>query len=271
MIEKSSFDGAILYNSLGISSEKIHIFESVASTNTLMKEYAENGCREWEIILAEKQSGGRGRMGRYFFSPETSGVYLSVLLRPCFSPQNANLITTCAAVCACEAIFRVCNVKADIKWVNDIYVNGKKVAGILTEGAVDGETGLLKYAVLGIGINVYPPKGGFPSDIENIAGAVLEESNDGDGVRELLAVEFIKAFMERYPNLLRNDKLYDEYSQRMFLTGKEVDVLLNCGNTVKKAVVLGVDRDFSLRVRYDDMTEDRLYDGEVSLRIKKGI
>ena len=270
MTEKSLFDSKILCNILGISAEKIHIYESVISTNTLMKEYAENGCGEWEIILSRSQSGGRGRMGRCFFSPEDSGIYLSILLRPGFSPQNAKLITTCAAVCACEAIFRVCKINAGIKWVNDIYVNEKKVAGILTEGAVDSETGLLKYAVLGIGINVYPPKGGFPPNIENIAGSVLDNNNDCGEIRELLAAEFIKSFMERYPNQLNSDKLYREYSQRMFLSGREVDVIAQCGTIVKKAFVLGVDRDFCLRVRYDDMTEDRLFDGEVSLRIKKG-
>lgn len=271
MIENDSFGVDFLHSSLGISSEKIHIFESVVSTNTLMKEYAEKGCGEWEIIISRTQSGGRGRIGRSFFSSRDSGLYLSILLRPSFSPQNANLITTCAAVCACEAIFRVCKVKADIKWVNDIYIDGKKVAGILTEGDVDLENGLFKYAVIGIGINVYTPKEGFPDDIKSIAGAVFNNSDTREDVRLALASEFIKAFMKRYRNLMNDDSLYSEYSQRMFLTGKDVDVILHCGNTVKKAVVLGVEPDFSLKVRYDDMTEEKLYGGEVSLRVKKGI
>lgn len=270
MTERSALDSEFLYNALGISSKKIHIFESVTSTNTLMKEYAEKGCGEWEIILSRSQSGGRGRMGRKFFSPEDSGIYLSVLLRPEFSPQKAKLITTCAAVCACVAISRVCRIDADIKWVNDIYINEKKVAGILTEGAVDCETGLLKYAILGIGINVYIPKGGFPAEIESIAGAVLERNNDGRNIRELLAVEFVKAFMERYPKYLNSEELYREYCKRMFLIGREVDVLSHCGGDIRKAVVLGVERDFCLKVECEDMTEAKLFDGEVSLRLKKG-
>lgn len=271
MTGKNGLNRELLCNLLDISPNKIHVYESVESTNTLMKEYAENGSGEWEIIISASQHGGRGRMGRQFFSPDDSGLYLSVLLKPSFSPKYANFITTCAAVCACEAIYEVCGVNPCIKWVNDVYIDGKKVAGILTEGGVDPETQNFKYAILGIGINVYKPIGGFPRDIENIAGSVFNGYRGDvrdEYAREKLAAQFVNGFKRRYPKFFENDSLYNDYSSRMFLVGREVDVISHCGSEVRSAVVLGVEKDFSLKVRFADMTEARIFDGEVSLKVK---
>ena len=127
---------------------KIETKARVTSTNTLMKEAAQNGAAEFSVLAASAQSAGGGRMGRSFHSPSGSGIYMSILLRP---HENINplLITTAAAVCCARVFERMTGVSAYIKWVNDIYINNRKVCGILTESSL-GENG---YAVLGIGIN----------------------------------------------------------------------------------------------------------------------
>ena len=252
-----------LFSLLNISPRDVMVYEETDSTNTRLKTLAENGGKDGTWCMAEFQTGGRGRVGRNFFSPDGSGLYLSVLLRPNMSPVKANLLTTCAAVSATVAIEKAFGIVTDIKWVNDVYYNNKKIAGILTEGSVDMETGLLKYAVVGIGINVYKPYEGFPRDIENKAGYLIERAGCELG-REKLAAEFIRDFMKRCENL-EDDTIYTLYKERMFLSGKRVMVISHCGNAERPAEVVGVDRDFSLIVRYDDGEKANLTDGEVSI------
>ena len=129
-------------------------FEELDSTNSYLKEMAAKGAQEGTIIIANRQSAGRGRLGRSFFSPEEKGIYMSILLRPDISLERAVLITSMAAVAVAEAIEQVSGIQTKIKWVNDIFLNKKKVCGILTEAGIDAETGTLEYAVLGIGVNV---------------------------------------------------------------------------------------------------------------------
>ncbi len=114
-------------------------------------------------------------MGKKFYSPSNTGLYISILVRPDIPADQALFLTTSAAVATAKAIEDVSNKKADIKWVNDIYIEGKKVCGILTEAAFNIETSKLDYAIVGIGINVCPPEGGFPEDISEIATAIFEK------------------------------------------------------------------------------------------------
>ena len=145
------------------ASIEMEILPAVGSTNDYLREKALKGQKEGFTVLAGEQTGGRGRTGRSFYSPADTGIYMSLLLRPenC-SPAVAVKFTTMAAVAACRAIEKVSQKKAQIKWVNDVYIEDKKVCGILTEGAVSLEKGSLEYVILGVGINVYPPRGGFP-------------------------------------------------------------------------------------------------------------
>ena len=132
------------------------------STNTLVKHLAEQGGREGMVVIAQHQTAGKGRLGRSFYSPKGTGLYLSILLRPKFSAQEALSITTAAAVAVAEAVDQVTGKEggeAKIKWVNDVYYRYRKVCGILTEASIDFETGGLHYAVLGIGVNLTPPPG----------------------------------------------------------------------------------------------------------------
>ena len=142
----------------------LEMYDVLTSTNTVMKERADS-LPEWTVIISSSQTAGRGRIGRSFYSPSDSGIYLSVLLRPALPASEATRITTAAAVAACRAIESCTAATPSIKWVNDVFVNGKKVCGILTEGSLNMETGGLDWAVMGIGLDVYEPDGGFPEEI----------------------------------------------------------------------------------------------------------
>ena len=171
--------------------------EETQSTNTALRALAEAGAPEGTVYIAQGQTGGRGRMGRSFFSPAGTGLYLSLLLRPtAWEPTRAAQLTAAAAAAMCEAIRQVTGREPGIKWVNDLLLEGKKVCGILTEASFSMESGVLEYAVLGLGVNVYRPEGGFPGELEGIAGAVLE--SPGEDVRSRLAGEFLNRFLAGY-------------------------------------------------------------------------
>ena len=242
---------------------KLEVFPSVTSTNTVLKEQAAAGAPEGTAILAGAQTQGRGRIGRSFYSPSDTGIYLSILLRPndC-SPLQATKLTTMAAVAACEAIEAAARRSAQIKWVNDIFIDGKKVCGILTEASFGLESGHLDYAVLGIGFNAYTPEDGFPENIESIAGSIfLRRENDG---KNRLAAEFLNHFMDLYS--CRDDHAYvEKYRQRSLVLGKRIRILSPSGTIF--ATALDVDDQCRLVVRYDDGSTQALSSGEISIRL----
>lgn len=240
----------------------VRIVEEAVSTNTLVKEEAENGAKEGLVIIAKKQTGGRGRMGRSFHSPENSGLYMSLLLRPDFCPDETLFITCAAAVAVCRALEKFTDKKMGIKWVNDIYSGGKKICGILTEAAFTPDGKKLSYAVLGIGINLYPPKGGFSPEIKDIAGAVFEKEID-ESIKNEIASAVLCEFLRIYEE---NDRsaFISEYKSRSVLYGAKVDVLRP--NSKKSATVLYIDDDLKLHVAYEDGTRDALFSGEVSIK-----
>ena len=235
--------------------------ENTDSTNTCVRRLAEDGAPEGPVVVAAAQTAGRGRSGKSFLSPAGTGLYMSVLLRPQLAMGDALLITTAAAVAVAHAVERVAAVTAQIKWVNDVYVDGKKVGGILTEGALDLENGGLRYAILGIGINICPPAGGFPPELAPIAGALTETG--GEALRAPLAAAVLDEFFALYPHLTEKP-FYDDYVSRSLLTGRQIEVLR--GGMHLPATALGIDRDLHLRVRYADGSEENLAAGEVSTR-----
>lgn len=246
-----------------ITDMEISVVNAVPSTNVCVREKANMGASEGYLVLANEQTAGRGRLGRNFFSPKDTGIYMSLLLRPKnFSAKQAVRITTMAAVAMCEAIEAVSDDKAEIKWVNDIFVRGKKVCGILTEGSFNLESGLLDYAILGLGINVYQPNNGFPKELSSIAGAVFEE-NQND-VKNRLASEFLNRFYGYYTAVNQTDYV-EQYRKRSFVIGKEVN--LTSADESKTAVVIGIDDECRLLVRYPDGTKDCYSSGEISIRI----
>lgn len=235
----------------------VSVVPIVGSTNTELKALAEKGGADGTVLIALTQTAGRGRLGRSFYSPKDTGLYMSVLLRPEFSASEALNITACAAVAAAKAIDKAAGVNSQIKWVNDIYIGGKKVCGILTEASIDFESGGLNYAVLGIGINLNTAD--FPAELQNVAASVSDGKAD---LRPLVSAEFLNIFFEYYKNLTARDFLA-EYRSRSMLTGKEISFVR--GSETFCGTVLGIDDDMRLLVRLENGEETAFSSGEVQL------
>ena len=239
------------------------VLPTAPSTNALVREKANQGCPEGCVIVACEQTAGRGRYGRQFFSPADTGVYLSLLLRPtAYSPQQATCLTAAAAAAMCQAMEAATGQQPGIKWVNDIFLHGKKVCGILTEAAVGLETGSLDYTVLGVGVNLYPPAEGFPEEIQSIAGSVLERSCPE--AKNRLVGEFLNRFWYFYTHPECRAYLED-YRSRSLAVGRRVTVLSN-GQAVG-AYAYGIDDDFRLLVRYDSGKTEALSYGEIRIQL----
>jgi BirA family biotin operon repressor/biotin-[acetyl-CoA-carboxylase] ligase len=242
----------------------IEVLKTVPSTNEAVKKLALNGEAEGIVILSEEQTAGRGRKSRQFFSPSGTGIYMSILLRPKISASDSFLLTTSAAVAVAMAIESVAHKDTTIKWVNDVFMDDKKVCGILTEASLSLESGWLDYAVLGIGINVSIPTSGFPDEITDIAASVFSDSNNNGDIRNRLAAEILNNFMAFYERL--TDRLFlPEYKKRMLFLGKSVTVLKE--NIPHEATAIDIDNNCRLKVRYANGEEEYLSSGEVSIKI----
>ncbi|MCH5208869.1 MAG: biotin--[acetyl-CoA-carboxylase] ligase [Oscillospiraceae bacterium] len=241
----------------------ITVLKTIGSTNTYLRELAQNGANEGTLVVSCEQTGGYGRRKRNFFSPADTGLYMSILLRPPFSAQESVKITAAGAVAVCMAIEKVTGIYSEIKWVNDIFVKNKKVAGILTEASLNIETGSLDYAIIGIGINVYKPENGFPSEISEIAGALIDKRTSD--VRNKLAAEIYDHFMKFYGKFPECDYVR-EYQKRLMWLGERIYIHSGADGHIKTpAILLGTDESFALRIRYDNGTEDIIYSGEISI------
>ncbi|MBE6800489.1 MAG: biotin--[acetyl-CoA-carboxylase] ligase [Ruminococcaceae bacterium] len=242
------------------SKIKIEALKKTTSTNTLVKEKA-NEKDEGFVIVAGEQTAGRGRMGRSFFSPGDSGVYMSLLLKPQIKPEDAVQITTAAAVSVCRALERLGVSDSKIKWVNDIYIGNKKVCGILTESGFNSATSMLDFAVLGVGINIYESAEGFPDEIKDIAGAIFSQKEEN--LRNKFIAGFISEFFEFYMSLSSRKHL-KEYRERSFVLGKEITVIQ--GENIRNAKALDIDENCNLIAQFPNGTTEKLYSGEISIK-----
>ncbi|MBQ9979940.1 MAG: biotin--[Oscillospiraceae bacterium] len=238
---------------------KIFFFEELDSTNSKAAELARTGEDGVFIVAARRQSSGRGRMGRSFYSGE-GGLYMSLVLRP-HSSESATLLTTAAAVAAAEAIEALSGEKAEIKWVNDIFLRGRKVCGILAEGSFSPGATSPDFAVVGIGVNVTEPESGFPDDIREIAGAVL--SRGGANHIAELAADIVRRFLPLCGDL-ESRGWYENYLRRLNCLDRPVTV--RQGEITRSAAAVALDRDFRLLVRFDEGGEQWLSFGEISIR-----
>lgn len=234
---------------------KVNSFICVDSTNTVAKKLAESGAGEGVVVTAIKQTAGKGRLGRTFLSKK-GGVYFSVILRPKKFSEEVLLITVAAAVAASRAIGKVSEKNCEIKWVNDIYINNKKVCGILAEGSEN-------YVVLGVGINLFEPKKGFPSNLP-LADSIFHKKDRilfKNRIKEQIISDFANFFFELYKNLKKKEFI-KEYQQRSFLTGKEITYTKD--GVTYKAMVTGIDDNACLIVNKDGKT-DVLSHGEIQI------
>ena len=240
---------------LGITPPEIIFFESIDSTNTRAKEYGkEHKNGDTVVFIADSQTAGRGRRGRSFVSNKGAGIYISILTYPDEAGFDATSATAKASVSLSRAVEAVSNCDVKIKWVNDLYLGGKKLAGILTEGEMEKD-GKIAYQVVGMGINVY--KNAISEEIKDIATSIEDEQNLAPD-RSLLAANIIKEFLHT------DDDFYAEYKSRSIIIGKKVTVMKL--NESYEADVLDINPDFSLKLKAKNGIEN-LFTGEVSLKI----
>lgn len=241
---------------------KIYKFEAITSTNDFCKDNAKVGAPEGMVAVADFQTMGKGRLGRIFESPKGTGLYLSIVLRPKFAREFIPFITTAAAVAAARAIEKVSPRKAFIKWVNDIYVDNKKVAGILAESSFSDTDENLNFVILGIGVNVLPPKNGFSDNIKDIAGSIYKKIAPSN-IKDSLMAEFLNEFEKIY-EALPDTSFIKEYRERNFLIGKEITFIKD--EKEISATVLDVDENASLVVKNNEGEILKLSTGEVNIK-----
>lgn len=243
----------------------LQVFDVVDSTNNVAKEVS-IGSKP-VMVIANKQSAGRGRLGRSFASPSGTGLYLSIAFRPQFDLNKSLYVTMAAAVAVCRAIDKVAGVKPRIKWVNDLFLNGKKICGILTEAQTNFETGKIDSLIIGIGVNCFP--GSFPEELQDVVGSVSPKKNTFS--RGELAAEIFNETMEILQNL-ESKTFLREYRSRCFILGKNILIHPNLsdGHTIR-AKAIDIDENGGLIVEYMEGRMNRQMDtlttGEVSVRI----
>lgn len=230
------------------------VLECAPSTNTRLRELAKQGASEGTFLITDYQTAGRGRRGRTFFSPKGTGLYMSLLLCPSFGLEKATLLTTACAVAAAEAV-ETFGVSLGIKWVNDLFLDGHKVAGILTEATEHG-------IIVGIGFNLYPPQGGFPHEIASTATFIFE--TEQENIKNRLAAEWANRFWKEYQNLT-SESCLSRYRERSVLTDRPVTVIR--GDEELSAMVRAINDRFELIVELSDGNCLTLSSGEVRIRV----
>ena len=238
----------------------ITVFEEVESTNDIVKQLGKEGAPEWTVVAARKQTSGKGRMGRTFESPEQSGVYFSVLLKPNISALESVKITTLASVAVSNVIERLTKAECKIKWVNDIYMKSKKVCGILTEAGLCQNGDMLDYAVLGIGINITTK--GLSPEVKKIAGGIgLDDDHD---LRNKLTAAVLDELKKLY-DLLGSEEIYNAYKLRSFVIGQKVSFVRD--GEALNGVANDIAKDYSLIVETSDGETLNLNSGEISVKL----
>ena len=239
-------------------SMPVFYFPECQSTFIESKKEINNGVKAPFAVVAGRQTGGRGRLGRSFFSP-SGGIYMSVVLNGSDVP-NPDLFTISASIATADAIESLTGKECSIKWVNDIYSSGKKIVGILTEGIVNMELGGLDQIIIGIGINLSGNDEDIPAELSGKMGFLFPEGKSPVTRAELAA--------RVADNLVRiqGSDFMDEYRRRCFIIGRDITVI-KPGKGEWPATAYGVDDNGHLLVRYPDGREEALSSGEVTLRI----
>ena len=240
----------------------IHYFDTIDSTNTQAKIMAAAGAPHGTVLIADCQTGGRGRMGRSFYSPAGTGVYMSMILRPNCPAQELLHLTCATAVAVADGIYRAANLQADIKWTNDLVYKQKKLGGILTELTLDND-GNVDYAVVGIGINCNQTSDSFPSEIKNIATSL--RLCTGKQVDRATVITGILVSLQQMLGQLKNTtEILAQYRTKCITIGQDISLIR--GDTVSHGKALDIDETGSLVVQFDDGQIRTVNSGEVSVR-----
>ena len=242
----------------------LHCHNVTTSTNDLAKALARDDAPEGTAVVAAEQTSGRGRLGRSFHAPAGLGLYFSLILRPQCPPEQLLHLTCAAAVAVCDSVERCAGFRPQIKWTNDLVVEGHKLGGILTELSVNSKTGLVEWAVIGIGINCGHTKEDFPQELQDMATSLLQITGQRISPAKLAAC-CIKSFYEISSSLMTGkENILNTYRKDCMTLGKQI-VLLR-GDDRRYGTALRIEDDGGLTVLFDDGIQETVQSGEVSVR-----
>ena len=231
---------------------EIVVVPSITSTNTVMKEQYLDRPHGF-VLAAEEQTGGRGRLGRTFVSPSGTGVYFTILLHPALPLTHIQYATLAAAVAVTQAVSDTAGFTPEIKWVNDVLMQGRKLNGTLTEAVIEGESGTVSSLIIGIGINLRPNPA-WPEEVRRVAGAI---SDFGPVPRRAALIASVLTHFE--------GELVALYRERLCCIGRKITVV----SPLEKyeAECVGLDGEGHLLIRTADGAETALSTGEISIRL----
>jgi len=246
--------------------------EKVGSTNLMARELAVKGAKNGTVVIADTQDKGKGRNGKIWTSPKACNIYLSIILKPKFSPEAANGMTILAATAAAESIKEISSITPQIKWPNDILVNSKKVSGILTE--MSTQNNIIEYIIIGIGINVNLKEEDIYEDIKNIATSLYIErtkefkqlnGNDLFVNRNNLIISFLNKFEKYYETFLSTglSSILQTYQKYFGMIGKDVEI--NSENHKVKGQVVGIDSKGALLLKTGENELEKVVSGELTV------
>lgn len=278
---QETFTAALSKAYPSLSASHSECFKEIDSTNTYAKRLLSEcgNLRDYSgklteagqkyhksIYVAESQTAGRGRLGRTFYSPEKTGIYLTVVYAPEGGITQPALLTAVSAVAMCRVLKRLYKINPQIKWINDIFVNGKKISGILTEGFTNFETGTIESAIIGIGTNISDNPDVFPPEVSAIAGSI---QGAGATDEKVTRCQLAAAIAGEVLTILEEpaDKVMEEYKTQSFIVGKTVQVhpVIGDEKSVYTATAIDIDNNAGLVVKLEDGTVKTLNSGEVSL------
>lgn len=244
--------------------QQIQVYEQIDSTNTLVKELGRQGAAQGTVVIADRQTAGRGRLGRSFLSPGGVGVYLSVLLRPHVKPGEIMHLTCAVGEAMCDAVENAAGIRPGIKWANDLVIGKQKLGGILTELSLDPKTQLVDFVVIGIGINCGQEKSDFDESIRGMATSLhLATGRQVD--RNRVAAEMIRQLEILNSNLLtEKEAVMSRYAKDCVTIGQDIQVVR--GEERRSGKAVGLDSEGGLMVEYPDGTRVSVSSGEVSIR-----
>lgn len=237
--------------------------EEVDSTNTYLKALAQQGAPHGTAVIADRQTGGRGRRGRSFHSPSGTGIYLSLLLRPGCPASQLMHLTCAVAVTMCDAIERSVGFRPGIKWTNDLVFQKRKLSGILTELSLTSQ-GTVDYVVIGIGINCCQQPKDFPQEIRQVAGSLTMVAGQTID-RTKVAAAMLETLAEMDSRLLaEKDSLMERYRADCVTLGQDISLVR--GDEIRHGHALDVDPEGALVVLFPDGHTETVNSGEVSVR-----
>lgn len=244
-------------------ADRFHFVMETDSTNTRLKMMAKEGAPHGTVLLADHQTGGRGRRGRSFHSPAGTGIYMSILLRPECPPTQLMHLTCASAAAMCDAVEKAAGIRPGIKWTNDLVIGKRKIAGILTELGLAPD-GMTDWAIIGIGVNCCQQPADFPEEIRDVAGSLASVTG-----REIPRCQVAAAMMEALHALDRQlltgkAQILSQYRKDCITLGQPVSLVR--GEEIRHAEALDIDEEGALIVRLEDGQVETVNSGEVSVR-----